>query len=252
LTRKIDASRDVVWRACGTLRGLAAWQADEVEGELEVGRSVSLGWPALGVSLELDVVELEPERLLLLKKGATRLSLRLHDGGVELEHSGVGDGDAREGVSASWQLSLGLLAHYCEAHGDARRTVRWLLSPARTTPEAAHVFFSHGDALATWLGAGPSVGPAGSRYELELGGAGRMSGSVLANVPGRDVALAWDEDGGSTVVLRTLPRPFDPELRLVVLSYSRWGKRAAEQARLDLLEAAHHRLVRVLDSTRSA
>jgi uncharacterized protein YndB with AHSA1/START domain len=228
------------------------WQADQVEGELAPGSTLALGWPALGVALELDVVELAFAERVVLARGATRVEITLHDAGVELTHTGVGDGDERDGVRSSWQLSLGLLMHYCEAHADAARTVRWLVRPARTTTDAAHVFFSDQAALATWLGSGSAIGAAGSRYSLDLGGGERMSGRVLANTPSRDLALSWEEDDESALVLRTLPRPFDPGVRLVVLSYSRWARRTPPQSRLDLLEAAHHRLVRLLDSDKSA
>lgn len=252
LTQAIAAPDERVWRACSSARGLMAWQADQVQGDLEPGSTLALAWPALGVALELEVLEVVPARRVVLAKGATRVEIALDAHGVTLTHSGVGEGDEREGVASSWQLSLGLLRHYCEAHADASRTVRWLMAPARTTPDAAHVFFSDADALAAWLGAGSGVGPAGSSYALDLGQGERMSGRVLANTPGRDLALSWSEDDDSAVVLRTLPRPFEPGARLVALSYSRWSRRAPTQNRLDLLEAAHHRLIRLLDSDTSA
>jgi len=252
LTQSIDAPEDVVWRAVSTPRGLMGWQADEVEGDVQPGATLSMRWPALGVGVELDVVEVIPRDRVVLAKGATRVELELGAGGVELTHSGVGDGDEREGVASSWQLSLGLLEHYCERHRGKARTVRWLIRTAHTTPEAAHVFFSSPDALATWLGSGSGVGAPGEPYSLALGEGEQMSGRVLSNTPNRDLALSWDEDDGSALVLRTLPRPFEPDVRLVVLSYSRWSGRAAPQHRLDLLEAAHHRLIRLLDSDQRA
>lgn len=252
LTQTISAPEERVWRACSTPRGLMGWQADQVEGDVVLGSTLSLAWPALGVALELDVVELVAGARIVLAKGATRVALELRNGGVELTHTGVGDGDERDGVESSWQLSLGLLAHYCEAHPDSSRTVRWLIRPARTTTDAAHVFFSDRAALGTWLGSGSRIGPTGTRYALDLGGGERMSGRVLANTPGRDLALSWEEDDDSALVLRTLPRPLEPGVRLIVLYYSRWARRPPPQSRLDLLEAAHHRLVRLLDSKTSA
>lgn len=252
LTQAIAAPAERVWQACSSAHGMMGWQADSVRGEVRAGSKLTLGWPALGVSLELEVMELLPLRRIVLAKGATIVGLTLLDGGVELTQSGVGAGDEREGVRSSWQLSLGLLMHYCEAHSGTRRSVRWLMQPARTSTETAHVFFTDRDALSAWLGTGEGIGPPGSRFSLQLRDGEHLSGRVLANAPGRDLALSWDEDGGSALVLRTLPRPFDPGVRLVVLSYSRWGGQPAEQARLDRLEAAHHRLIRALDSERQA
>ncbi len=231
---------------------MTAWQADEANGEVSVGSMLWLRWPALGVELTLDVLEVVPESRVVLAKGATRVELALDGQAVSLTHAGVSDGDEREGVASSWQLSLGLLMHYCELHPDASRTVRWLMRPARTTTGAAHVFFSEQAALASWLGSGSSIGAAGTRYALDLGPGVTMTGRVLAHSPGRDLALSWEEDDQSVVVLRTLPQPFEPDVRLVVLSYSRWIERAPPQSRLDLLEAAHHRLIRLLDSDREA
>lgn len=231
---------------------MTGWQADEASGEVAAGSMLELRWPALGVELSLGVLEVVPERRVVLAKGATRVVLELDDHGVSLTHTGVGDGDEREGVSSSWQLSLGLLMHHCETHADSARNVRWLMRPARTNTDTAHVFFTDPDALATWLGRGSGLGAAGSRFRLDLGAGETMSGRVLSHAPGRDLALSWDEDDQSAVVLRTLPQPFEPGVRLVVLSYSRWGERPATEARLGLLEAAHHRLIRVLDGERSA
>ncbi|MBI3204959.1 MAG: SRPBCC domain-containing protein [Myxococcales bacterium] len=252
LTQPISAPRSRIWRACSSARGMTAWQADEASGELEAGSMLELRWPALGVELSLGVLEVVPERRIVLAKGATRVVLELDDGGVALTHSGVGDGDEREGVSSSWQLSLGLLMHYCESHPESSRSVRWLMRPARTNTDTAHVFFTDRDALASWLGRGDGVGAAGTRFSLDLGAGETMTGRVLSHAPGRDVALSWEQDDHSVVVLRTLPQPFEPGVRLVVLSYSRWGEKPAVEARLGLLEAAHHRLIRVLDGERSA
>ncbi|MBK7579082.1 MAG: hypothetical protein IPI67_02655 [Myxococcales bacterium] len=252
LTQNIDAPESRVWQAVSQARGLMGWQADRVTGSMERGATVSMAWPALGVSLELDVMEVVDRARVVLASGSTRVEISLRPGRVELTHSGVGEGDEREGVASSWRLSLGLLAHFCEAHGDVERTVRWLIRPARTTPETAHVFFTDPVALSTWLGDGAMIGRAGSDYALDLGGGERLSGRVLANTPGRDVALSWSEDNDSALVLRTLPRPTEPEERLIVLSWSRWGGVVPGQRRLELLDAAHHRLSRALDSQSSA
>ncbi len=246
LTQPIRAERGVVWSALSTAAGLMGWQADEVHGEPEAGEHVELAWPLLGVTLGLDVVERVEGRRLVFEAGPTRLCLALVPGGLELVHSGVGEGDERAGVTSSWVLSLGILAHFCETHPGARRSVRWLLAPAKTSAEAAHVFFTEPAALRAWLGEGDGIGSAGSRYAVEMGGGEHMSGHVLANSLGRDVAVSWDEDEESVLVLRTLPRPLSPDQRLVVMSWSRWSRNAPPAHRAARLEAAHHHLVRAL------
>jgi hypothetical protein len=163
-------------------------------------------------------------------------------------HSGIGSGDEMDGVASSWRLSLGILAHYCERQLVPRRHVRWLARPARTSTETAHVFFTDADALGSWLGQGGPIGAAGTHYDVDLGSGEHMTGKVLANTQGRDVAITWEEDGGSVLCLRTLPRPRSPGERLVVLSWSRWGDTAPPRSVLERLDAAHHRLSRALGS----
>jgi uncharacterized protein YndB with AHSA1/START domain len=252
LTQPIDAPLERVWRACTEPSGLAAWQADRAEGRVQAGESVMLSWPALSVELSLTVAEIDHHRRLTLIAGSSELSLVFEPGGISLFHDGVGDGDELAGATSSWRMSLAILAHYCERHAERRRTVRWLVRDAHTSSEAAHVFFTDRAALATWLGSGGGLGERGSRFDLELAPGERLSGSVIANTPGRDVALTWDEDGGSVLCLRTLPRPLQPEQRWIALSWSRWSETPPSDARLEQLDAAHHRLVRALDSSRSA
>jgi uncharacterized protein YndB with AHSA1/START domain len=251
LTQAIEAPLERVWQACSEVRGLTAWQADEASGEMVPGRRVELRWPALGVSLPLDVHEVLPERRIVLGAGRSRLTLALTPGEVTLSQDGVGEGDEAEGVRSSWRLSLALLAHYCERHAGARRAVRWLLRPARTSAATAHVFFTEPSALAGWLGSG-SLGPTGARFTLDLVWGERMTGRVLSSTPGRDVSFTWDEDDSSVICLRTLPRPFSEQERWIVLSWSRWSASAPPRERLEALAAAHRRLVAILDAPGSA
>jgi uncharacterized protein YndB with AHSA1/START domain len=213
---------------------------------------VELRWPALGVSLPLEVREVEPERRIVLAAGRSRVVVELAPGQVTLRQDGVAEGDEADGVLSSWRLSLSLLAHYCEKHADARRSVRWLLRPARTSTATAHVFFTEGSALASWLGRGGSFETVGSSFELGLAWGEPMTGRVLSCTPGRDVSVSWDEDESSVLCLRTLPRPFSDQERLIVLAWSRWSTTSPSRERLEALDAAHHRLVRVLDAQHSA
>lgn len=252
LTQAINAPVERIWNACATVDGLMAWQADEASGELVPGASVRLGWPALGVELELEVERVVAGERVVLAARTTTLELVVEPGKVTLIHGGVGRGDEREGVTSSWRLSLGLLAHYCERHHGKRRHVRWLAREASTSPATAHVFFTDEHALSTWLGRGGPIGMPGDEFSFELGAGDRMTGRVLANSPGRDVAISWEEDEGSALCLRTLPRPAAPTERLIVLSWSRWSTRPPERARLEWLDAAHHRLTQALDGASDA
>jgi len=252
LTQTIDAPVERVWQACASLSGLAAWQADEARGTLDAGQIVELGWPALGVQLELEVEVLSERERIVLTADHARLELLLAPGKVTLIHSGVGSGDELEGVASSWRMSLSILAHYCERHFGHRRFVRWLTRPARTSAETAHVFFTDESALGNWLGRGGGIGAVGSSFSVELGSDDRLSGRVLANTPGRDVAITWEEDAGSVLCFRTLPLPRALGQRLIALSWSRWSDKTPEQSRLEQLDAAHHRLTRALGQASEA
>jgi uncharacterized protein YndB with AHSA1/START domain len=252
LTQTIDAPVERVWQACASLRGLSAWQADEASGTLEAGKTIELGWPALGVQLELEVEALSERERIVLAADHARLELLLAPGRVTLIHSGVGSGDELEGVASSWRMSLSILAHYCERHFGHRRFVRWLTRPAPTSAETAHVFFTDESALGNWLGRGGGIGDVGSSFSIELGGNDQLSGRVIANTPGRDVAVTWEEDAGSVLCFRTLPLPRTLGQRLIVLSWSRWSDEAPEESRLEKLDAAHHRLTRALGMSSEA
>jgi hypothetical protein len=252
LTQTIDAPVERVWQACATIEGLSAWQADEARGNVEPGASIELGWPALGVRLDLEVEAMTSSKSIVLVADHARLELELAPGEVRLVHSGVGSGDELDGVASSWRMSLAILAHYCERHFGRRRFVRWLTRPARTSAETAHVFFTDEHALANWLGRGSSIGEVGSELGIELAAGDRLSGRVIANSPGRDVAITWQEDEESVLCFRTLPLPRTAGDRLLALSWSRWADQPPEQSRLEQLDAAHHRLTRALGQSTEA
>jgi hypothetical protein len=250
LRQRVRASVESTWRAWTDPTYLCAWQADEASGEVRTGGRLLLGWPALGVSLALEVVELVERERIVFAGGPWRLEVQIARGEVSLTHGGLSAGDDADGVRSSWRLSLAILAHYLENHFARRRRVTWMVARARTTHEAAHVFFTDGAALGTWLGASNAgIGETGSAYALELGSGDRMSGTVLANT-GRDVLVQWDEDGGSTLAMRTLPTGEGE--RLLALSWSRWSPDASKDRGQQHLAAAVERLAARLDRAASA
>lgn len=252
LERSIAAPVDAAWEACATPRGIARWQADEVAGTVERGSSLVLRWPKLGARVDLDVVDIEPRRRLVLKSGDAVLALDLVPGSIRLEHAGLAPGDELEGVTSSWRLSLALLAQSLEHHRGRDRHVTWLVRRATTSAAAVHAFFTDGSALGSWLARRGSVGPEGTRYALELTSGAPMSGRVLSNTPGRDVALEWNEQDGSVLVMRSLPSPVDPEERVIALCWSRWSAERPAPPPTGELEAALDRLARIVGSDASA
>lgn len=246
IEQRVDASRPVLWNACAAPLGLAGWQADSVEGDVRPGGRLTLSWPTLGASVLLDVVEVEPQERIELENGDARLAMRVDEKRITLTHIGLGPTDDVAGMEASWRIALSTCAHFCERHPSRSRSVHWFLGSTHTSAAAAYAFFTDAAALATWLCARGGVPAEGARHELELQSGRRLSGRVLANVSGHDVALTWDEDEASVLCMRTLPSPNDGE-RLVALCWSRWSESPPDAGALGELEAAHERLMRVLD-----
>jgi uncharacterized protein YndB with AHSA1/START domain len=246
LEQSVRAPRDRLWRACAHVDGLQAWQADAVHGAIGLGASVTLSWPSLGVSVPLDVVELEEPSRIVFRNGDARVELGIGEESVRLVHSGLAATDDLGGLEASWRVALALLAHSCERHPERRRSVRWWLGPTRCSAEAAYQFFTDEGALQRWLTRRGSVAQSGAPLALELGSGAPLSGRVLANAPGRDVALSWAEDGDSALVLRTLPAA-DAGERIVALCWSRWTTDPPTAERAEELGAAHGRLLAALD-----
>lgn len=252
LEQRVHAPLDRAWEACATARGLERWQADEVRGEATPGGSLELAWPALGTSLSIRVTTFVEREKIVFDSGGSCVRLLLAPERVVLEHEGLEPGDDVEGVASSWRLSLALLAHALEAHAGQDRHTVWMLNKARTTADAAHAFFSDAAALGTWLGSGAGVGEPGSPVALACPWGDRIGGTVLANTPGRDVAVSWREDGDSALCLRTLPSPRASDERLLLVHWSRWSAAEPPDERRRGLEAALGRLARTLDRSPDA
>ncbi len=247
LIQPIHAPREVVWHACSDPVGLAAWQADEVRGKVELGERLTLAWPSLGAEIEVKVLELQEGERVVFGWGDRRVTLSISEGGVTLAHSALPFGDEYAGTGSSWAISLANLAHYCEHHPRRTRVVHWLLSRAHTDNVTAHVFFSDPSALGAWLGKGSELGKAGSSYRINLSPEHPMSGRVLAHTPDRDVLLSWSEDSESTLGLRTLPSPLSDDELTVALTWSRWSDSPPRHGAWTALSSAHQRLVALLD-----
>lgn len=249
ISQKIPASVDALWVACATPSGIAGWQADKVTGVVETGGTLGLGWPDLGVSIRLDVLERLEGRRVVFGHGDSRVRFEVRDGEVELSHSAPFEDDEEIGTESSWRLALGTLAHYLDRYPGRPRDTVWLVKPARATAEAAHAFFTLPDALGAWLGrAAAPLGPVGSRYRIALSGGGTMSGVVLAHTEGRDLALRWDEANYSVITFRTLPSPNGEHERLLVISWSRWAELDNAERIAGELDGALARLVQLLGS----
>ena len=253
IEQKLSCTPEQAWLACAAPSGMRQWQADQVSGRVVAGGRLELKWPALGASIELDVVEVRRGERLVLESGRSRVTFELGPGFVRVEHQGIASSDELAGTDSAWRTSLALLAHYVERHRGRSRSVHWVVRRARTTPEAAAEFFSGKEALGAWLGrTDAAIGMPGSRYELRTLWGEPMTGRVLSRVPGRDLALSWAEQDDSALVLRTLPSPSASDERLIAACWSRWSGAPASKSSLHGLDAALDNLARLLDGAGSA
>ena len=232
----IDAPDELLWSYLSTALGLACWQADTVEGDLQSG-SFSLRWPELGARLDLSVAEVERGRRLVLRAGGTTLSLEIRDGAVELQHRGLDGDDDLAGFESSWLTALSLLALAATKHPGAARSVTWLFAPVPTSAELLHCYFTEAAALATWLGETSGDLSAGAGYQMALFGGQSISGDVL--YAKRDVCLHVSEWNDGALAMRSLPGP--DEGRIAALGVSTWAARAPTET-APTLEGALRRL----------
>jgi uncharacterized protein YndB with AHSA1/START domain len=246
--QRVAAPVERIWRACTEVQGLRAWQADEVEGEVEAGADLVLGWPSLGVAIDLKVERVEAQRRIVLSSEDSRLELNVAPGKVSIEHSADFDDDEREGTLSSWRLALATLAHYLEHHDGRARTVSWAVHPASTNLEDAHAFFTLSGAQSAWLtrSNGRDIGAVGSEIALALAWGSPLTGRVLSHTPPRDLLLSWRETNQSLLALRTLPLHESADERLLVATWSSWDLPETEPI-LAHLQGALSRLSRVLE-----
>lgn len=249
----IHAAPDVIWKACASARGLARWQADEVEGELRTGSQLKLYWRAFGASVELSVLESLPYQRLRLRNGTSEVTFELEDEAVVLTQYGLAADDDVEGLRSSWRVALSQLAHSVERHPGRQRHVEWAVSQVHVAPETLHLFMTDRDLLRLWLGETDTSLTEGDAYRLTVHDGPLLEGKVLACVAGRDIAFSCSNLGDAAVVFRTLPLAMSPNARLLAVSVSEWGRatRGAERL-LERLGGALSRLTTLLTRGGSA
>jgi len=192
-----------------------------------------LGWPALGVAIELRVERVEPMKQLVFRSDDASLELNFREGQIELRHSAqFEDDDEREGTLSSWRMALATLAHYLEQHDGRARTVHWAVERSQASIADAHAFFTLSGAQRGWLtrtSTGSGIGDVNSEVALDLAWGPSLTGRVLAHTPPRDALISWRETNHSLLALRTLPCPGSSSERLLVATWSTW----------DMPETAH-------------
>jgi uncharacterized protein YndB with AHSA1/START domain len=226
---------------------MSKWQADVVFGDAATAESITLSWPALKLSVELEVEEVVPNERVVLVVGPSRLTMEVEPGVVRLTHEGMRSDDEEDGMRSAWRTSLGLLAHGLSKHPERERRVHWITRHAKTTPELSHVYFTDPAAMSQWLTQTGSVGQEGSSLALKLMTEEPITGEVFANTPNRDVAFTWQEQQDSYIVMRTFPSPRDPDERLLAICWSRWLPGPFPESEARFFEAALGRLAQILE-----
>jgi hypothetical protein len=186
--------------------------------------AVATSWPTLEVSVVLRFEVVVPGRSIRFRARDSLTELDVVAGGVRLRYEGselVGDAAA---VRSSWAVSLLLLAHSLERHAGQERWVHWQVESAPCSGVSLHPFLTEASLLRRWLTDAGEIAAAGSAYQLVLRSGARLSGRVLANEAGADVALTVSEHDGAVLGWRSLPC-LDPEQRRIALCWSQWGRR---------------------------
>jgi hypothetical protein len=127
----VAVTREELWAACATARGMSKWQADVVFGDAATAESIKLSWPALKLNLELHVEEVVPFERVVLMVGPSRLTLEIEPGVVLLTHDGLRNDDEEDGMRSAWRTSLALMAHGLCKHPNRERRVHWITQPAK-------------------------------------------------------------------------------------------------------------------------
>jgi uncharacterized protein YndB with AHSA1/START domain len=225
IDRSVAANSTELWEACATPHGLEGWYADRVTGAVIKGQSLRISWPGLGATVPLEVVDLDPGRRIVFRNGAGTVILEVSEGRVALTHAGLSDKDDHEGFEASWRVSLALLAHSLERQRGRKRRAAWSLARARTSVELAYAYFTTAEGLSAWLARGPGLGRQGEQYSMRSLSGESMTGRILVSEGGRDVALSWEEQEDSVLVLRSFPSPASQAERVLAICWSRWESR---------------------------
>jgi hypothetical protein len=215
-------------------------------GEVAQGSALTLSWPTMGLSVRVHVAESIPDKRVVYEVGSSRLMIDVADGTVSLTHEGLRTDDEEDGMKSAWRTALGLLEHGILHHPNQSRHVRWFLQPVTTSAGFAHVHFTEAAALTQWLTTAGGIGEDGASCSLALAWGSQLTGTVLANVPERDVAISWTEEAESCLVFRTFPSPRVAEERLLAVCWSIYGRPEFPQQSTQGLQSALERLGRVL------
>lgn len=230
----VEANAADVYRAWAEPDELVRWFVDRSGGRVEPGGSILWAWDAYDVEQELEVVEAEAGRRLVLRTvwggrlTVLEVTLEPLPGGTRLRliESGFGEGadwdGEYEGTRSGWTHSLAHLKVYLERHPGRDRETLDLLQPVAFRAKDLLAATRTTEGLAKWLGrAEGDLGGVGDRVRVDLQGGGRLTGRVIS-MTDWETGVTWDEIEG-TLTFQGFPGDAAGEGERVGLRVVSWG-----------------------------
>jgi hypothetical protein len=150
----------------------------------------------MGMVIEYEVVEVEPERRFVLRtetdgvECGTEVELEAEDGTTRVHVIETGFDTDPDAVLSGWQMALGLLKVYVEMYYG--RYVRSVLVMGKTeaTPEQVVALQRTSEGLAKWTDAASEMPEEGGVVRLELEEGVVVEGQVVRRT-GMETSLTW-------------------------------------------------------------
>lgn len=195
---RVAAPVEAVWEAWADPERLASWYVDRAEGRIGQDDRVTWVWGQMGMNVEYEVVEHEPERRFVLRtetpegRRGTEVELTPDGGFTHVHVVERGFDTDPSAVRSGWQMALGLLKVYLEVYYG--REVRSVLVMAKTeaTPEELVAAQRTAEGLSRWVAsASPSSMPGqGESMHLELEDGVEVDGQVV-QLTETETSLTW-------------------------------------------------------------
>jgi uncharacterized protein YndB with AHSA1/START domain len=246
--RRVNAPVEAVWEAWADPERLAGWFVDGADARLDAAERVRWTWTEFALTVEYDVVAVDPPhgfQLRMAMPDGSERSVR-----VELEGKGRGETDVRvaqwgfadaeeaRAARSGWRISLELLARFLEQYPERRRRSFLLMAPVPASPATLRHLYRTGPGLASWLGAAEDVPAEDGVFRVRLDAGGSISGRVLC-LTEMEAALTWDEIDG-ILEMKAFP---GPDGLVVALRVSSWAEEGDIEEQRAILAGAFDRLL---------
>jgi uncharacterized protein YndB with AHSA1/START domain len=143
---EINRSDVDLWSAWTKPEQISSWHADRARGRVASGGTLTLEWEGLNFSIDLDVVECQPKKKLVLRdriEGKAPQTLTVAFSALdskrsrlELVHDGLPDAPSVAATGAGWDASLQVLKLALENYRNQARIVTTLALPVTGSQSA--------------------------------------------------------------------------------------------------------------------